>query len=57
MDKTSVTPEPNRILQIYNPETQKAFRNWSSKDKLEWLESINHLYWAAKNEGRSDQAA
>ena len=39
-------PEPRRVLQIYNADAQKAFCRWSAKDKLEWLEAINKLYWA-----------
>ena len=40
-------PEPRRILQIFDPVAQEAYRDWSAKDKLEWLEAIQKLYWAA----------
>ncbi len=42
-----VIPEPKRVLQLFNENVQSQFKNWTAKDKLEWLESINLFYWKA----------
>jgi hypothetical protein len=44
MDSTPF--EPERILQIYDPEKQAEFKNMTPHDRLEWLDAINRLYWA-----------
>ena len=54
MNEALVMPEPKRILQIYDPVAQSAFQSWSAKDKLEWLEAINRLYWAAVRQTQSE---
>lgn len=41
-----IFPEPKRVLQIYDAEKQKQFAHFTAKDRLEWLESINELYWS-----------
>ena len=43
-------PEPRRGLQIYDRESQKAFRHMSAKSKLEYLGGVLKLYWAAWNQ-------
>lgn len=47
--------EPKRILQIFDPVAQAAYRNWSAKDRLEWLGSIQKLYWAAIDQQNASQ--
>ncbi|OGR89544.1 MAG: hypothetical protein A2992_03850 [Elusimicrobia bacterium RIFCSPLOWO2_01_FULL_59_12] len=39
-------PESRRILQIFDPVAQRAYKNWSAKDKLMWLEDVLKMYWA-----------
>ncbi len=51
MTKKSTFSQPRRVLQIYNAKAQATFRNWTAQDKLEWLEAINRLYWAAVKAG------
>jgi hypothetical protein len=38
--------EPERMLQIYDPQKQAQFKNMTPHDRLEWLDAINQLYWA-----------
>jgi len=57
MSKKKEVPNPQRILQIYDPESQANFRGWSLLDKLEWLEAINRLYWAGRLQKRQEKAA
>jgi hypothetical protein len=46
---TDSTPSERwRILQIYDPEQQKQFSHFSPQDRLEWLASINQLYWQGR---------
>ena len=37
--------EPRRALQVYDPVAQLQFKKWTTKDKLEWLESLLGIYW------------
>lgn len=48
MNDPSFPPDPRRLLQIYDPQAQINFQSWTAKDKLEWLEAINQLYWAGR---------
>lgn len=57
MSENDVFPEPKRILQIYDPVAQAAYKNWSAHDKLEWLAAIIELYWAALKQTKSNEAA
>jgi hypothetical protein len=34
-------------LRLYVPEQQRQFELFSAQDRLEWLEAIDQLYWAA----------
>ena len=41
-----LSPEPRRILQLYDRAKQVLFRGMTPQARLEWLESVNRLYWA-----------
>ena len=42
--------EPRRIVQIFDAEAQAAYKDWTPKLKLEWLESILKMYWSARTQ-------
>ena len=49
--------EPRRIVQMFDPEAQAAYKDWSPQLKLEWLASIMKLYWASREGGSTQKAA
>lgn len=42
--------EPRRIVQMFDPEAQAAYKDWTPKLKLEWLASILKMYWSARTQ-------
>lgn len=46
-------PEPRRVLQLYSPEKQAEFAEFTPADRLRWLDEIRDLYWAADAARRS----
>lgn len=45
--------EPRRMVQMYDPQAQAAYKDWSAQTKLEWLASILKLYWAGRRQARA----
>jgi len=41
---------PRKILQRFSREKLAEFRHFTAKDRLAWLEGINRLYWAAREQ-------
>lgn len=39
---------PIRGVQIYDRASQASFKKMSIKQRLQWLQEINELYWAAR---------
>ncbi|MFN0117001.1 MAG: hypothetical protein ACKVQC_01740 [Elusimicrobiota bacterium] len=40
--------EPLRMVQYFDAEAQKNYKDWSVALKFEWLSSILKLYWSGR---------
>ncbi len=49
--------DPIRGVQIFDAEAQKQFDHMSMKDRLQWLQAINELYWKARIGRETEKAA
>jgi len=48
--------QPPRIVQIFDSASQAVYKSWTAKDKLEWLESINRLYWESRQQDNNSSS-
>jgi hypothetical protein len=47
--------EPRRIVQMFDPLAQAAYKDWTPKQKLDWLQAINKMYWAARTQANAER--